>query len=108
MRYPFIDDATSDEFLSLTLLFVWDSELLWEPSLPNPPPQAHRPFSQLLIFSPNTGLRFGESPLHGRLKCPFGTWEVTPKGSSGTGAPPTTTFRVTVDPHSRPFSASPW
>ncbi|XP_073076299.1 uncharacterized protein [Manis javanica] len=58
VRYPFIGAVTSDEALPLTLLFLWEPELLWEPPLPDPPPRAHRPFPWSLVFSPNTGLRF--------------------------------------------------
>ena len=60
----------------MTLLFLQEPELLWEPSLPDPP-WAHCPLPGSLVFLSNTGLQFGESPLHGQLKCPFGTWEVT-------------------------------
>ena len=88
VRYPFIGAVTLDETLPWTLLFLWEPELLWEPSLPDPPPWAHRPFLQSLVFSPNTGLRFDESPLHGQLKCPFGTWEVTIECPAPPRAPP--------------------
>ena len=77
----------------MTLLFLQESELLWEPSLPNPPPRALHPFPRSLVFLPNTSLQFGKSPLYGQLKCPFGTWEVTveclapPRAPLGQGHP---------------------
>ena len=90
---PFHWCRDSDEALPLTLLFLQEAELLWESSLPDPPPRAHRPFPQSIVFLPNIGLQFGKSPLHGWLKCPFGTWEVTidcptsPRAPLGQGHP---------------------